>query len=255
MTTAPLNMPSAFARSIAFHAALVGIALLWGWQHGFQQDALGAPDAGLPTIGITTIAEIPLPSRGPENPLVSEDDADVPQELVEKPSPKAAEKAKPEPADAKDILPTEKTPPPSPAPKSKLKSFDDIATNQLTSNAARPLSSPMMAAVGASQVNTGGDTTLGSRFPNYAAQIKEITRGKWRVQDVDRTVTKAPPVTVSFDLLKDGRATNVRLTRRSGVASLDQSVLNAVQDASYPPLPDGLGKDSVPVEFTFELRR
>jgi TonB family protein len=140
-------------------------------------------------------------------------------------------------------------------PKNRLKSFTEIANNQLTSKSPQAASNPMFATPGASQINTGGDTTLGTRFPAYAAQIKELTRLKWRVQDIDRSITSAPQVTIHFDLMKDGQAKNIRLIRRSGVASMDQSVQNAVEEANYPPLPPGYEKDSVPVEFTFELKR
>jgi TonB family protein len=47
---------------------------------------------------------------------------------------------------------------------------------------------------------------------------------------------------------------NVRLVRRSGIAALDLSVQEAVEDARYPPLPPDFDKDTVQVEFTFEYR-
>jgi TonB family protein len=235
---------------VALHGLLLALLAGWGWW-SVTTDAFGDPNAGLSTVGVTAVAEIPLPSRGPKNPVATDTESDVPQAAPEKPVPKEA--PEPDPDDAVALLAPEKNSKQPARP--KLKSFEEIAQNQLTSKAPQALSSPMMQAQGGSQVNTGGDTTLGNRFPAYAAQIKEITRVKWRVQDVEQTVKTAPPVTVRFDLMKDGRATNVRLVRRSGVASLDQTVVAAVEEARYPPLPDGFGKDSVPVEFTFELRR
>jgi TonB family protein len=62
-------------------------------------------------------------------------------------------------------------------------------------------------------------------------------------------------VTIRFTLLKSGKVTGVQLVRRSGIASLDLSVQNAVEEANYPPLPPGYDKDSVPVEFILVLKR
>ena len=77
----------------------------------------------------------------------------------------------------------------------------------------------------------------------------------WRGQDVDRTGKNGPPVTVQFDLLRDGKASNIRLMRRSGIPSLDLSVQTAVESATYPPLPAEYDQSSATVTFTFELKR
>jgi TonB family protein len=244
---------TALARSLLLHAALIGGLTLYAWWNN-SGDPFGSPDAGGSAVGIEAVASIPLPSRGPQTPVASDTDSEVPQAQPEKPQPKPAE---PELKDALNLLPPERTAKQPLTPKPRLKSFDEIAANQLTSRNPQAVSSPMFSGgAGAGNIGASGDTTLGNRFPAYAAQIKELTRLKWRVQDVDRSVTSAPPVIIRFDLQKDGRATNIRLIRRSGVPSLDLSVQNAVEDASpYPPLPPGFERDSVPVEFTFELRR
>ncbi len=248
------NLRGGLARSVLFHAALLGGLTLYGYLSGIV-DPFGAPDAGMPAIGVNTVVEIPLPSRGPKNPVAEDTESDVPQEVAKeepKPQPKVQE---PEPDDAVSLLPPDRSKKQPLVPKSRLKTFEEIAQNQVTSKSPQAMSSPMMALKGGNQINVGGDTTLGNQFPAYAAQIKEITRSKWRVQDVDRSVTSAPLVTIQFILMKDGRATNIRIIRRSGVPTLDLSVQNAVEESVYPPLPPGFTKDSVPVEFTFELKR
>ncbi len=245
------NVRGAFTQSVVFHLALVGGLTLYAWMNR-PGESFGAEDAGGAAVGVTAVESIPLASRGPENPVANDTQSEVPQEAP-KPAPKAA--PEPEPKEAISLLPPEKKSKQLITPKPRLKSFTEIAQNQLTSKSAQAVSSPMFSAAGAGQIGVSGDTTLGNRFPAYAAQIKELTRLKWRVQDVDRSVTTAPLVTIRFDLLRDGRATNIRLTRRSNVPTLDLSVQNAVEEANYPPLPAGYEKDSVPVEFTFELKR
>lgn len=247
------RLGGAFARSLAFHVAIVGGLTGWAWWNAGE--AFGNRNAGGPAVGIEAVATIPLPPRsGPENPVASDTENETPPAPVEKPAPKAA----PEPAqkDAVSLkMPEQKSKQPL-TPKQRLKSFSEIASNQLTSKSPQAVSNPLYAAqAGAGKIGAHFDTTLGTRFPAYAARIQELTRQAWRTQDIDASLSVAPPVTIQFDLMKDGRVENVRLVRRSAISSLDESVLSAVGDAHYPPLPEGYEKSSVPVEFTFELKR
>ena len=248
------DVRGAFLRSLAFHGALVGGLALYAWLNG-QGEAFGDPNAGGATVGIEMVAPIPLPSRGPQNPVANDTQSEVPQEIA-KPAPKAA--PEPEPEDALALLPPDKKSKQTLTPKNRLKSFDDLAPNQLTSKSAPAVSSPLFGTqAGASDINLGGDTTLGNRFPEYAANIKELTRARWlvTVRDVDRSVTTAPPVTVRFTLQRSGKVTGLRLIKRSGIASLDLSVQNAVEEAHYPELPSGFDGNSAVVEFTMVLKR
>lgn len=246
------NVKGAFTQSVVFHVLLIGGLTVYAWWTS-TGDPFGAMDAGGAAVGITPVDSIPLPSRGPQNPVANDTDNEAPQE-ISKPAPKAA--PEPEPDDAVALLPPDRKSKQPLAPKSRLQSFDDIAKNQIPSKSPQAASSPLFAPqAGAGQINVGGDTTLGNRFPEYAAQIQEITRRNWRVQDVDRTVTTGPPVTIRFELQKDGRVTNIQLLRRSNIPTLDLSVQNAVEEAHYPPLPAGFERNSVPVEFTMVLKR
>jgi TonB family protein len=246
------NVRGAFTRSVLFHAALAGGLTLYGYLNGVL-DPFGAPDAGTSVVGVTAVDTIPLPTRGPRNPVAEDTESEVPQEIVKpepKPQPKEAE-----PEDAVSILPPDRKNKQPLVPKSRLKPLDEIAQNQITSKSPQALSSPMMSAKGGSQINVGGDTTLGNRFPAYALTIQDLTRKAWHTEEVDRTITNGPPVTIRFELQKDGRVTNIQLIRRSGIPSLDLSVQNAVEQAHYPPLPTEFERSSVPVEFTMVLKR
>lgn len=249
------RLSGAFIRSLAFHVALVGGLSVWAWLN--KGIAFGDPNAGGTAVGIEAVSTIPLPPRtGPTNPVANDTENETPPEPIEKPVPKAVPKPepKPEPKDAISLK-TEKQIKQPLVPKQRLKSFNEIASNQLTSKGPQAVSSPLYAQGGAGRIGSNFDTTLGTQFPAYAARIQEVTRQNWRTQDVDRSVSVAPPVTIRFDLMKDGHVENVRLIRRSAISSLDDSVLSAIETAHYPPLPDGYNKNSVPVEFTFELKR
>ena len=247
------RMGSAFTRSLLIHLAFVGGLAGYAWWFG-PGEQFGDPNAGGAAVGIEAVSSIPLPSRGPQNPIANDSEIQAPEEKpAEKPQPKEAVK---EPEDAISLLPKQKQTKQPLTPKSRLKSFEEIASNQLTTKSSQAVSSQMFAApAGAGQIGVGINTTLGTRFGAYSAQIQEITRRNWRVQDVDRTVKNGPPVTVQFDLLRDGKASNIRLMRRSGIPSLDLSVQTAVESATYPPLPAEYDQSSATVTFTFELKR
>ncbi|MEO5922617.1 MAG: TonB family protein [Bryobacteraceae bacterium] len=246
------NVRGAFTRSLLFHAAIVGGLTSYAYLNG-ALDTFGAKDAGMPAVGVNTVDTIPLPSRGPKNPVAEDTESDAPQEVA-KPEPKVEPKAEPEPEDAISLLPPDRKKAPL-TPKSKLIPFDQLKDNQLTSKSPQAMSTPMMQAKGGNQINVGGDTTLGDKFPEYAAAIQEITRRGWHTEEIDRNVTNGPPVTIRFELQKNGKVTGIRLVKRTGIISLDLSVQNAVESANYPPLPPGFNRDSVPVEFTMVLKR
>jgi periplasmic protein TonB len=248
------KLGSAFTRSLVLHVAVVGGLTAYAWLN--TSESFGDPNAGGPAVGIEAVASIPLPSRGPANPIANDSEIEAPQEKPEekpKPEPK---KAEPEPDDAVSLLPKQREPKQKLAPKPRLQSFDDVASNQLTTKGAQAVSNPMFSAQsGAGQVGLGMNTTLGTRFGAYSAQIQEITRRNWRVQDVDRSVKNGPPVTVKFEIQRDGKVSSLQLIRRSGIPSLDLSVQNAVENSTYPPLPAEYDRNTATVEFTFELKR
>jgi len=248
------QLGSAFARSLAFHVFLFGGLSAWAWLH--KGIALGDPNAGGTAVGIEAVSTIPIPPRsGPPNPVANDTDNETPPEPIEKPAPKATPKPEPKPDKDAISLKTEKQTKQPLVPKQRLKSFNEIASNQLTAKSPQALTSPLYSQGGAGRIGSNLDTTLGTKFPAYAARVQEVTRQNWRTQDVDRSISIAPPVTIQFEILKDGRVDNVRLIRRSGIPSLDDSVRNAIETAQYPKLPDGYDRSSVPVEFTFELKR
>ena len=100
------------------------------------------------------------------------------------------------------------------------------------------------------------NTTIGNRFPGYAKQIEELVAQKWRTGDVEARIQTAPPTIVTFDLMRAGTARNIQVLQRSGIPTLDFSAQRAVLEASpFPPIPPGYDRDSVQVEFSFELKR
>jgi protein TonB len=100
----------------------------------------------------------------------------------------------------------------------------------------------------------GGD--FGKRFPWYVEAVRKRISGNWLQSTVDPAIRFAPRVVVIFQILRDGTAANVQLTRGSGNASVDTSAIRAVRDSSpFERLPSEYSGGNVSVEFWFEFRR
>lgn len=245
------SLKGPFWRSLTLHAAVIGGFSLYAWWTG-ATEVFGDPNAGGFAVGIEVVKSIPLPSRGETNPVANDTRSTAPPKAAAKQAPKTA----PEPPDPDAIAIGRAKSRPA-AVQRTLRSFDELASNQLTSRSLPALSSPMFSAVpGSGQIGMAGNTTLGTRFPAYAAQIRQRVQQNWRTGDVDPSLKTAPRVTIVFQIMRDGSTRNVRLTQRSGIATLDFSVERAIVSASpFPPLPAEYERDSIDVEFNFELRR
>jgi len=244
------SLKTPFVRSMLLHLGIVGAFIAYGLMGGMER--FGAQDAGGAVVGVEAVKSIPLPSRGETNPVAH----DTPSITPPKPVEKAAPKARPEkpPPDAIAIEKSKAKTPPPPAAE-RLKPFDALTDNQLTSKSAPALSNPMFSVAGSGQIGVSQNTTLGTRCPGYAAQIREIVQRNWRTADIPAAIKSAPRVTVEFLLLRDGGTRDIKLTQRSNIAELDFSVQRAIQASTFPSLPRECEKESVDVEFNFELRR
>jgi TonB family protein len=247
------SLKGAFAGAIFLHGALIGGLAAYGFLRGHTQP-FGAINAG-GAIGIEVTSSIALPHRGMPNPVASPSESEVPQTPVKEKDRVKQEKV---PKDAVAIKSrTKKKPEQVASAKQRFRPFEELEPNQLTQREAPAVSNPLFAAKqGSGQVGAGENTTLGTRFGGYAQQIQQLVAQKWRTADVDASITTAPTVIATFDLLRNGSVRNVQILQRSGIASLDYSVQRAILEASpFPPIPPGFEKDSAKVEFWFELRR
>jgi TonB family protein len=247
------SLRGAFLGALSLHIAILGGLVLFAYLKG-RVEPFGAPNAG-GAIGIEVVNSIPLPHRGMPNPVANQTESQVPQTPL-----KEKERIK-QPAESKDALPiksrTKRKPEQIASTKQRFRPFDQLESNQLTQREAPAVSNPMFAAKGGSgQVGTGQNTTLGTRCAGYAQQIQQLVAQKWRTSDVDASITTAPTVIATYDLLRNGSIRNVQILQRSGISTLDYSVQRAILEASpFPPIPPVCDKDSAKVEFWFELRR
>jgi protein TonB len=73
---------------------------------------------------------------------------------------------------------------------------------------------------------------------------------------VDPGISDARRVYVTFDIMRDGHPENVQVEQSSGVPSLDQSAVRALQRIdTFGPLPSDYSGSKVSVEFWFDYKR
>ncbi|MGH9594518.1 MAG: TonB family protein, partial [Bryobacteraceae bacterium] len=97
-------------------------------------------------------------------------------------------------------------------------------------------------APGAGQIGLGLNTTLGSRFGEYAGRVRQLVAEKWRTGDVDASIKTAPVVIATFELMRNGSVRGVRIEQSSRIPALDFSVRRAIEDAKLPPIPADFDK-------------
>jgi protein TonB len=95
------------------------------------------------------------------------------------------------------------------------------------------------------------DASFGSRFAYYVQRVNQTVSRNWFKPDVEN----AHRVYIVFDIMKDGSPTNVRIEQSSGVPSLDQLAMRAVQRSDFGPLPPEYPGSKVSVEFWFDYTK
>lgn len=249
----PDPMGRGFAFAIALHGSLLGAILLMNWMHA-DGPKFGDPNAGGASVGVEAVDKIPLQHSGPQNPVAHDTESEAQQAPPEK-----MERAKKEviPPDAVKLNLKEKDKKAKAKEASTprhFKSFEELQKNQLTSVKPQAVSSPLYSQMpGSGRVGLGENTTLGTMFGAYAAQIQKLIAENWRTGDV--LVPTAPPVIATFELMRDGSIRNLRIAQGSGIQALDFSVRRAIEGVTFPPLPTGFPQNSAKCEFRFELKK
>jgi periplasmic protein TonB len=101
----------------------------------------------------------------------------------------------------------------------------------------------------------GGTGSFGSRFGWYTDVVARKVHQAWQ-SEVNPSVVSAKRVYILFDIAKSGSPSNVRIEQSSGIPSLDQSAVRALQRIdTFGPLPQGYNGSYVSVEFWFDYRR
>jgi protein TonB len=103
---------------------------------------------------------------------------------------------------------------------------------------------------------TGGGGDFGNRYGWYVNAMRNKISENWQKYEVDPRISTSSRCYVTFDITRSGQPTNVRIEQSSGVPSLDQSAVRALQRIdSFGPLPSDYSGSRVSVEFWFDYHR
>jgi periplasmic protein TonB len=250
------SKPVAF--SIGLHVALFGGVLLYAtFLARMGGESWGGIGGGGGAMSATLVSSIPLPNRQPEaeNILANESKglSQSQPKVEEKPEPKAI------PIPARDAKKTEKVSRTTPQEKKPPQPVE-TATNVIPYGQGGPVSGPYgtFSAGGAKGGFgfSGGGGDFGSRYAWYVQVVRQKVSENWLKYEVDPNIRDARRVYITFEIARDGRPKSIIVEQSSGVPSLDQSAVRALQRIdSFGPLPGDYRGGSVNVEFWFDYRR
>jgi protein TonB len=235
---------------LAVAGSIILYAVVWHGSGGSKWGAGGGGDA----MGVTLVSSVPLPASAvqTQNVLANESKG-ITQSL-----PKTEEK-EPEAIPIPDKNAKVKPKPRSSA-QQKPKPEPEEASNVIPFGEGGPVSGPYGTFnAGAAKGGfgfTGGGGDFGSRYAWYVRVVQQKVSENWLKYEVDPRITEAQRVYVTFDIKRDGHPTNVQVEQSSGVPSLDQSAVRALQRIdTFGPLPSDYSESKVSVEFWFDYKR
>jgi protein TonB len=242
------------AWSVGLHLAVAGSIMLYATVvTGGRRDTWGVGGTG-EAMGVTLVSTVPLPANPTETQnVLANESKGLTQSL-----PKAEEK---EP----DAIPipdkTTKVKPKTSSTRRKPATEPvEEATNVVPFGEGGPVSGPygIFSAGGAKGGFgfTGGGGDFGTRYAWYVRVVQQKVSENWLKYEVDPGVTEARRVYLTFDITRDGRPGNEIVEQSSGVPSLDQSAVRALQRIdTFGPLPSDYPGNKVSVEFWFDYKR
>jgi protein TonB len=248
----PLAKP--FWVSLTLHVVIMSGLLAGAWVDR-HRILMGSPKGGgIGGMLVNPVATIPLPNRGPANPVASDTQSQVPTPPTPKEKPKPLPKVKAPPPDAIPLK-SERAPAkrmaevqPQPQP-NKFREQQKYSESQLYSPTGQRASSPMYQMPnGGGGVGLGDNSPFGEQFGYYANIIRDNIARAWKPATSGKV-----SVVVTFTIQRNGSVTNVKVTTGSGNQTMDFSAQRAVMDANLPPLPPTFPRNQADVEMKFEL--
>ncbi len=242
--------------SVALHALLFGAILIGGAILGRPGEEWGgAGTGGGGAMSATLVSTIPLPASPEGTNVLATESKGLTQSLPREPE--KAPEAIPIPEREAKVRP-ERTP--RSTTQQKPKPVEEVASNVIPFGQGGPLSGPysVFSAGGAKGGFgfSGGGGDFGSRYGWYVDVVRRKVSENWLKYEIDPSIRDARRVYITFDILRSGQPVHVQVEQSSGVPSLDQSAVRALQRIdTFGPLPADYGGSRVSVEFWFDYRR
>ena len=242
----------ALRRSAILHVAVTVAIIVSAWiAHGRRGSSWGAGGGGS-AMGVSLVSNVPLPANPvqTQNVLATESKGvskSQPKPVVEEkeaiPIPEKNAKKKP----VQQPTATQRKPPPEPV---------EEANNVVPFGEGGPAKSFSAGAAtgGIGFTGTAGD--FGARYGWYVQIIAQKTQQSWLAYEVDRRITQAQRVYITFDIQRDGRPTNVQIEQSSGIPTIDISAVRALQRIdTFGPLPSDYAGNRLSVEWYFDYNK
>jgi protein TonB len=238
--------------SAVLHAAFFGGMLLYaavlGSLHGESWGGTGSSGGDALSVTLVSRAAVPLPLPSEESQNIVANESKGLSES-EKRQPETNAVALPEHDTAKPERNQRKTAQEKPPP-----------PNQVPFGQGGPVSGPY----GVFNANgarggfslTGGGSDFGSRYGWYVDVVRRKVSENWLRYEVDPSISSARRVYITFEITRAGEPVNIQLSQSSGIPSLDQSAVRALQRIdTFGSLPPDYSGSRVAVEFWFDYKR
>ena len=239
------------------HGALILLLTLSAYFHWARGNQWAGAGGGGDNIKVNLVGSSGIPM--PKEKTVTESEAVDPTKSLNKPE----EKPKPpEPPSKAEKIPEFKKEKPLP-PSHKSKVFENKIPdkpNAVPGHGGVPdiptgvTSNPGSSSGVAIQGQGGGD--FGAKYPWYVDAMRRRINQNWLQNTIDPSVRMARVAhcVVTFTIAKDGTVKNLKLTRTSGNASMDNSAMRAMLSANtMPALPPDYSGSYLDVTFDFDL--
>ena len=242
--------------SVVLHAVLFALALFGYLIPSGRGENWGGTAGGGGAMSATLVSSIPLPAPQTQTQNVLANQSKGLAQSPPKETPKEEPKAIPIPErEAK-----RKGPNPSAQKKPPPKEVAKLEENKIPFGEGGPVSGPYgsFSAGGAKGglSFSGGTGDFGSRFGWYVDAVRRKVSDNWLKYEVDPNINTAQRVYIYFEITRSGAPTSIRVEQSSGIPSLDQSALRALQRIdTFGPLPPEYSGRYVAVEFWFDYRR
>lgn len=242
--------------SVGFHGLLIGSILLAGGLAFHSGDSWGGTQQGGAMSATLVSSAIPLPAREAQKEQVLANDSQGLAQSQPKMQPKQEAEAIPIPDRIvktkprhEATTPTRPIPHPSPPKPANVVPFGE----------GGPVSAPMTmfkTETGSGGLAVGAGGAFGARFSWYVDGVRRKISENWLKYEVDPNIVNARRVYLTFDINRDGHPSNVSLSQTSGVPSLDQSAVRALERIdTFGPLPPEYAGSKVSVEFFFDYKK
>jgi TonB family protein len=237
-----------FYLSLAVHGAALTAIFAAAMLGPSSAEQWGSLDAAGGAVGVAVEKSIPLPqSSGTKNPLANDTESEIApdkQKVKEEQQKEALEKLLSE-----DISKSKK----QQQQRNDYTNPNPTERNQLTNATGNRVSSPLFSGqIGVGGVGVGAGT-LGNMFGAYLQVVQERISSKWRPPGASGTT---PVVVISFEILRDGRVGQVKVTQSGGNSTYDLAAQRAVVEAGpFEPLPAAYKGGSATIEVAFKLQK